>query len=554
MTQQEIFAPAPPPRRRPKAASGEVWRPRLGPIGYEVLRARSVPGKPQDTLVKLLYGEKASGKTNIALHDLVTHCYLDVLKPVPGKRRASPLAVICTIFRAGATDGGAWDKLVELVLPEWYDGMGLDFTEPKMDMQKNWYLDIGNIHGGWSRVILKSIPWGENIKNRLYGMEFSYYLSEEIALTDGPSYFFVPLQQCRRPTGTSSIFMATCNPADQGEENWVWKHMVVTPCKTAGNEAPEMPAEKKYFRKDMGKYAGGKLGGMEPKFSVYHIPAEENVNWTPEQIKANQENVLAECRFDRTAIDRLIKGIWTARPTGEGIFKEFFIPSVHIKGDVVAGTGILPKPHYPIIIGYDIGQVHHSIDFLQRIPTENGNMWINFDEIFIYQRRILYKSLAIDIIRHMRWWREKVGFNFPFIHITDESAIDQWRPGSGSYDALIFENEYNKYQKEFGSTDEQIKLLGCPKGSGSIAARTTLLQARLHEQMFFASATCPNTKSMLMFLEADKKKPDVPKETSKWTHKFDSLTYPIFKFEVTPGNIVNLPTAQVAPSLISCGV
>lgn len=549
-----IYIPAPTPERKPKEPKRKGWRPKLGPIGYEVLQAREVPGKPHDTLVKLLYGEKGSNKTNIALHDLVVHCYSDVHKPQKGKRFSQPLAVICTIFRAGATDGGAWSKLNELVLPEWRDGIGLDFTEPKLDMQKNWYLDIGNLNGEWSRVILKSIPWGENIKNRLYGMEFSYYLSEEIALTDSPSYFFVPLQQCRRPTGSRKIIMATCNPADEGEEHWVWKNMVLTPCKTAGNKAPELPTEKRYLREDMGKYAGGKLGGLEPKFNVYHIPSEENLHWSPEEIKANQENVLAECRFDKSAVDRLIKGIWTARPTGEGLFKEFFVPSIHVRGDVIRGIGVMPKPNYPIIIGYDIGQVHNSIDFLQRIPTAKGNLWLNFDEIFIYGKRILYKNLAIEIIRHMRWWRERAGFKFQFIHITDESAIDQWRPGSGSYDALIFENEFNKYQEELGALDEKIKLQSCHKGPGSIAARVGMLQSILYEQQLIVSATCPNTRSMLMLLESDKKKGDIPRETSRWTHKFDSLTYPIFKQTVAPGSIVNITTEQVAPSLIECGV
>ena len=532
----------PPPDRRPKEPKRKAWRPKMGPIGYKILQTRSVKDRPEDVIVKLLYGERGSTKTNILLHDLVVHCYDDVAKPEVGKPNLMPLAVICTIFRSAATEGGAWEKLHSLVLPEWFDGMGLEFTEPKQDDQKNRYCFIANKWGGWSRVILKSIPYGENIRARLKGIEPSYFLSDEITEQSGPDYFFVPFQQIRRPTRAPRCFSAACNPADTGEDHWVWKNMVMVPCKTAGNDGPEIPD------------GGGRLKNLDEQFHVYHVPLSENVHWTTEQKKAYQNTILAEARFDKSAIDRLIKGIWTPRPTGEGLFKEWFVPSIHIKGDAIKGVGLLPKPGYPITISYDLGQVWSSVTFEQRIPTVKSNFWIVFDEIDHEKKRILYKNLAMEIIQHMRWWRTKVGYDFQYIHITDESAINQWRPGGGeggSYDALVFEREFNKFQEEFGG--QPIKLMGCPKGAGSIAARVQLLQSKLYQSEFYVSATCQKTRDMLMFLEADKKNPENPRETSRYTHKFDSVTYGMFKFEINPDFRIYLPTEQVAPSLISCG-
>jgi hypothetical protein len=547
----------PPPDRKPREVKRKSWKPKLGPIGHQILKARSVLNRPDDVLVKLLYGERGSAKTNTALHDLVYHCYADVGKPLSGVPNIPPLAVICTIFRAAATDGGAWEKLHSLVLPEWYDGIGLEFTEPKQDDQKNRFCFIGNRYGpqlgkngGWSRVILKSIPYGENIRARLKGIEPSYFLSEEITDQGGPDYFFVPFQQLRRPTRAPRIFIASCNPADTGEEHWVWKNFVQIPCRTAGNAGPELPEEG----------VGGRLKGLDEQFQVFHVPVKDNVHWSPEEVKGYQNTILAEARFDKTAIDRLIKGLWTPRPTGEGLFKEYFRPTIHVKGDSVKGIGLMPKPGYPIYVGYDLGQVWSSITFEQRIPTIKSTLWTVFDEIDKEKTRILYKNLAMEILDHMRWWRKKVGYEFQYIHITDESAINQWRPGGGvegSYDALVFEREFNKHQQELGGFDPNsgfgIKLLGCPKGAGSISGRVQLLQSKLYQDELFVSATCQKVRDMLMFLEADKKNPENPRETSKYTHKFDSLTYPMWRMEINPDNRIYLPEEAVAPSLISCG-
>jgi hypothetical protein len=530
----------------------------MGPIGYKVLQVRSVLNRPDDVLVKLLYGERASVKTGCLLHDLVVHCYDDVAKPVVGLPNLQPLAVICSLALATAKEGGAWEKLHSLILPEWADGMGLEFTDPKADQQKNQFCFIGNKYGGWSRVILKSIPHGENIKARIKGMEPSYFFLDEITDAGSPDYFFAPFQQIRRPTRGPRIFSAACNPADTGEESWVWKNMVAVPCRTAGNTEPEIPHERIHVREEkygeMPKYAGGRLLGLDEQFHVYHFPVEENVHWKPPEIKAYQNTILAEARFDKSAIDRLIYGKWTPRPTGEGLFKEWFKPSIHVKGDSIKGIGLMPKPGYPIILGYDLGQVWSSITFTQRLPTAKSSIWQIFDEIDKEKQRILYKNLAGEVIEKMRWWRKKVGYDFQFIHITDESAINQWRPGGGiegSYDALVFEREFNKFQQEFG--EREIKLLGCPKGAGSIAGRVQLLQSKLYQDEVFISATCQKARDMLMFLEADKKNPENPRETSRYTHKFDSLTYPLWRMEINPDFRIYMPTDAVAPSLISCG-
>ena len=99
-------------------------------------------------------------------------------------------------------------------------------------------------------------------------------------------------------------------------------------------------------------------------------------------------------------------------------------------------------------------------------------------------------------------------------------------------------------------SDGKIKLMGCPKGKGSVEARVRLLNAKLFQDEIYISATCANTIDMLNQLESDKKDAMKPKR-SKWIHKFDSLSYPLLKLELNGQRTVLHQDSGV--QLIHCG-
>ena len=111
----------------------------------------------------LLFGERGSSKSVGALHFMLKHAYEN-----DGAR-----VCIATKERSGATEGGPWSKLMELVLPQWQDGytrwdgkkypaFGLEGEGkdgeilPKTDLSKNLYFFIKNRHGGWSKIFTRS--------------------------------------------------------------------------------------------------------------------------------------------------------------------------------------------------------------------------------------------------------------------------------------------------------------------------------------------------------------------------------------------------------------
>jgi len=461
-----------------------------------------------------------SGKSIGFAHKIVRHAY---------ENNNGLVLVLTPAIRTG--NDGIWYDLETLVLPAWRDGMGLEYKESKMDpLTKDRHRWIRNQHGGWSKLLLMSIPHASQVEARIAGPAPSMIYVDELDKCDGPEYWKFPSAQLgrRRDMGDApQQFLASCNP--KGPSHWVYQEFFVA----CVNEA----------------------GERDKNFSVYHVPITENIHRLPPGYVERLQRTFAS---DPTRFARLINGEWIDQPTGEGIFKGFYMPSMHLKGDLVKGTGLEPKRGFPIYIGYDIGQKWQGVTFLQCIPTANKTVWIIFDECDHLNERIIYKMLAWEIIERMRFWRRRVGYAFNYCHITDESAINQWRPGGeGSYDAWEFEKEFNKVLGEFGKIGadgnvEPARMLGCPKGPGSVAARVRLIQSKLYQEELFVSASCENAVGCLGNLECDED-PTKPKR-SKWLHKFDSFSYPMFKLEVGGDPRMVLPIARVVPPVKILGV
>jgi hypothetical protein len=294
-----------------------------------------------------------------------------------------------------------------------------------------------------------------------------------------------------------------------------------------------------------------KAGNRNKNFSVYHVKIEENRHRLP----AGYIDGLSEL-FDEVEIRRLVHGEWIDRVAGDGLFVDYFKKAIHVKGDALAGRGLMPDPRFLSVIAYDIGPMWPAISFMQLAAIKGSMVWIVYDEIFRHGDKTLYKLLAKEVIAKMLFWNRMAKANhgkpLDYMHITDESAINQWRGGGdGSYDAWEFEKEYRAAITEFDGDQAkllaQMRLIGCPKGPGSVEARVRLLQSKLFKDEVYISATCRNHIDMLEQLKGNADNEPI---RGTYIHQFDAMTYGMLKMEVSR-NL--LPSAQVAPSLIQCG-
>ena len=475
------------PERAPKPSKSALWEPDLNPT------QKLIFNDPAPFI--LAYGEKGSGKSIGAEHKLVRHCW----------ENWDALGVIITpSIRTGKF--GVMHDLESLILPAWEEGIDLDWLPSKLDPNtKDRILKLANQHGGWSTIIQISIPYEEAIAARIKGLSPSYVLADELTDCEGRGYFSLVAAQLnrRRHIQGPQQYVATCNP--KGPSHWAYQVFF------------EEPVDKE-------------TGVKDSKFSVYHVPFTENAH-RPE-MKGYLETLARAVKGDPIEKARLIDGQWIERPTGEALFKSYYITERHVVGVAADNVGLVPVKGYPVQIGYDIGQVYTAAVFLQYVPTKNGPLWMVIDEITHLREKILYKNMAREIVDRILDWNSTVGVKLPWEHITDDSAVNQWRPGGGgSYDAWEFELEFNKASIKHGLP--QMKMRGCPKGSGSVEARVRLLQGKLHSDQFLVSDCCTRVKEMLLMLEGRKDDPMKPKKTAAGhIHVFDALTYPILNLEI----------------------
>ena len=484
------------PPSNPSTSGGKEWYPDLNETQEKLFEDNSK--------FILAYGEKGSGKTLGLLFKLVRHCY---------ENQNALSLIVSPSIRTGKE--GVLHDLETLVLPQWKVGMGLEYTPSKLDPNtKDRHLWIGNRFNGWSKVLLVSIPYADAVEPRIKGISPSFIYVDELTNCNGREYFIYPAAQLnRRPNIMGpQQYTASCNP--EGPSNWVYRTFF-----------------EDCVDEDTGK--------RDKDFSVYHVPIQENVHRLPEVYVESLRQIL---KHDLVEQRRLLEGEWVDRPSGEALFREYFSPEIHVRGNAVSGRGLIPKAGHPIVIGYDLGQVFSSVTFMQCLPTEDGVIWTVFDEVDHLGQKILYKNLVKEIMARMDYWSRRCDNEFSFMHISDDSAINQWHPGGmGSYDAWDVER----------FSGGKIKLVACPKGKGSVEARVRILSSKLFQDEFYVSATCRNTVEMLHQLSGDRDNPTKPKR-SRYIHKFDSCTYPMFKLELSGKN--SLPIRDIQPHLIRCGV
>lgn len=481
----------PPEAMEPKVYDPK-WSPSLNPtqrLMYE-----------DQTKFILAYGERGSGKSVGGVHKLVKHCW----------ENFNALAIIIVGVKRQATEGGVWHKLENDILPEWQHGVGMVTTESKTNIAKDVFIFVTNRFGGWSKILLLSMPVDSFIRDRAKGLEPSFILIDEAQTLESDAYFNVLIQQLGRRPNISTVqqYVATCNP--EGESHWLYKRFFI------------MPRDED--------------GHWNPMYKTYHIPIVENEKNLPD---GYYETVVEAVRDDPIEYKRMVLGQWIDRPTGDSIFAGYFSEQLHIRGNKIERTRILPNPKHEIILGYDLGSANSAIVFLQNIPTKDKDLWTVFDEMVYTDAYIPYITLIPALVARIDFWNNEMQTKFRTMHISDSSAFNMFRATHGTYDSLEVERLSIEAAKAFPEVDP-IRLIECPKFPGSVSGRVKTTMKLLQQERLMISASCNKIREMFCNLESEKLDPrkkdsaDLPfhPRRSKHIHAFDAMSYALFYYEL----------------------
>ncbi|MBL19355.1 MAG: hypothetical protein CMC82_05965 [Flavobacteriaceae bacterium] len=480
------------PEQQQNESDAKPWIPSLSPT------QRKIFDDPAKYI--LAYGERGSGKTfSLGGHKLVRHAY----------ENFNALALIIVGVRSQATLGGVWHKLQIEILPEWVEGIGLSHTDERQDTQKNLYIDIENRFGGHSRVVLISVPYGAFIKDRIKGFEPSLVFVDELTNLDTQDYFNAVVQQLGRRQGIHGPqqYLAACNP--DGKSHWVYKRFFEEPWKEVDGET--------VWNKD---------------YSLYHVPIKENEKNLP---PGYYDRIMEAVKGDPIEEARMVRGEWIDRPAGDAIFGPYYNKNLHEVGD--AKRGIVPNPDFPILLGWDPGSVNNAIIFMQALSGVDGVIWTVFDEFVTINKKLPYTTIVPLVMRKMASWNRRCGHKFKFNHISDNSAFNQFRAKTGSYDVKDIEDISKSKAETFDLPI--IRMQACPKFAGSVESRVRLTIGKLQNDQFMVSSQCTSITRMFRNLISEKQgktyDPNIsfkPKR-STYIHAFDAMSYVFLYYDAS---------------------
>lgn len=489
-----------------KEETVKKWLPSLSPRQFEAFY--------DDTPNLLLQSQRFTGKTWAVGYAIVKHAY----------DYQNALILVVAKTKRQLLTGGLMSKLGAEILPDFKRNITeFEWDGPKLTVEKDVIFRVRNRFGSWSIIQMMSVGNDNDLTRKIKGLEASLVVVDEITLYETDSIYLhlsgtlgrrnhIPPEQQR--------FIGTCNPDDP--DHWVAQLWSVL------DEAQR-----------------------DPKYRVIKFMPEDNPD---PKVSAYYDRLRMALRRSPTQYKRDIEGLWVALPKGDAIYKDVFVPEVHVRGDLTANEFLHPLPGRTISVGWDPGDVNHGVIFLQEIPTQDKILWIAFDEVVYVGKKVNLEQLTIEVMRRMQYWCDVCDTDFYFTHVSDRSAFDRFRAQTGSYDCLEIERHSRAHLAKFPRLKRPIHILECPKPAGSVESRTRILMDLLADEQMFISARCLSLIEAVRSITPKKDNPFVPDTRSPHKHPIDALTYPLFYYR-TGGGLTVQPEdlSRIKPEISRVG-
>lgn len=497
------------------------WQPDLFDRQFEVFNSHA--------RALLVCGPRLSGKTWSVLHRIIRHLW-----ETPGAR----IACFAKTLK-NAKDGGVWDDLLKIALPEWLDaGIGMEFTTkgadkkpgPKTDGQtRTPYFRVRNAHGGESELKLFSLDVDDEVEAKIKSQRFSMIYFSELSAFKDRKVLTIALPQLRMPhlRKDQQMWISDTNPGEEGDSSWIYqlfyKERLMTYDEYVKSRnglpvmAPEVHAE------------------FYGNLALIEIKPEENPHLDPDVLN----ELKAMYAYDDGLYARYVEGKWVY---GDGDasrhFAGAFNRAVHVVGDCTSfneddWTYLLPSSNcYEIISGWDPGETFHAAVLIEKIVTQGClSMFHILDEYVSLKKDLSIETLTEEVVERLKWFEADAGHPLLTTRCwSDNSAIIKYSALADSYVNL----EVFKY------SEGRFFMQAVPKAKHSIRLRVRLLKKLLVQKRIRVSAHCVNVIAMLERLKRGKVDFVVENEDK---HVFDAMTYALFMEcheELVDGEQVNV--------------
>lgn len=428
-----------------------------------------------------------------------------------------------------AKDGGVWQDLIHIVLPQWLNaGIGLEYVSKNSNgspgvisdsQTRTLSFSITNMHGGVSELMLFSIDNDLDVGEKIHGKRFSLIYFSELWMFRTHRIFAITIQQLRmfHLPESAHQWIADTNPdPDVGNRSWFYQKWYVERFRKLDLEKPE-DRDDELIYKDM---------------ALIEMFAVENPHLSARD--------LAELRSTTRGDPNLYEAFYEGKHGDAGQksnyhFSPYFLPSVHVVGggdgesdqiDIHPSTTLL-------YTGSDLGNINHAVCFLQkRLYNVGGiyrSVWDVLDEIVWLESKEDLVQLGAEMLERMEAIEKRAGRKLRWQHWTDSSAIDSFKASSGTYD----------YQQIYAGSGGQIEMSGVVKPDGSVRFRAKTLRQLLMENRIFISSRCEGVLQMIREAKRGQKILNQNSDdrvvvnvernyiTAEFKHVFDSLTYAI---------------------------
>lgn len=470
-----------------------AWKPAVNEKQMDLLKLCHVrPDKPKYVLVS---GPRFSAKSYSCFNCIADHAW---------NVKDARISVVVPTVTAG-DDSGCWTILTQEILPQWIaGGFGMEWvTEPRLSgVTKRPYCEVTNKFGGVSRIQLDSLEHEADAEKKFKGKSYSMMYVSELSYFLERKTFDVWIETLRGASWNEYdfLFLGDTNPADDGEDSWIWRHWYNFRIQDDVDEFAKLTQ---------------RLMALV-EFTVYDntFMTEARLN---EQLARydHSEDLKARYRF----------GKWV-KAVGNSVFFDVFRPEGHIIGEYDVPTNPAPLMLVPeegcleLLTGWDIGDINHAMVICEKvtITDSKGRDTTAFkflDECVYVGSDLSTRDFIKDALEKIAFWEEYLGYEVKWRNWSDRSAFDRRDRSANIYDHQVV------YQESQG----RIILQAADRSPGSIKQRVVLNKKLLYEErMVISRSRCPNLIDSFQSLR--KGKGNIAVQTdSRFKHAWDAATY-----------------------------